>query len=425
MILKKNRGFASAVVLVLAGAAFFIFDRVVNTTFLHSFFAKNYVNQAQSEVLMYLACNKVMQDFVDAQNGKMSFDDEGEELAAKEDFVDPKADANVKKGVEPVQRLRSFIWFLLKKLNKWQDLKLREELDGVDAKISYYLSCEDGKVSVNHVFDSKKKEIKKEYKSLLRNFKISNVDAFGGDFCKNLDKVLQDRNYSDFSDISELVISPKQKTELFATPFIPGEGGNLKQDNRLFLADLFSIHKLSDKLNPLLLDRSVLRIFEGVQAPDVSKNKNIFSIIKNKLTFDLSLSSKHNADLIKLLYQKPNEQAAQDEGPVHGPPTQEEAAQAQEYEVSVLQEAAKLFSKEAEPRLFSLIVQVDLGDFSRRFALIFKKQKILDIDYSASEKLDQASAKTGEISQDSKNSATMENICFLPKGFEIIRIYWL
>lgn len=146
---------------------------------------------------------------------------------------------------------------ILPALNRWQIFNLKKDVDGADGEIKFCISCEDGKIDLNAIYDFTNKKFKGNWKKMMQEFftrvqKQINSDA---NLFVPFEKLLKERQYR-FNDASELLTLESFGVfdgRVFYVPPIKGQKGK----RPVYLMDLFTTYGSIDKLQPWLLSDSV------------------------------------------------------------------------------------------------------------------------------------------------------------------------
>ncbi len=185
---------------------------------------------------------------------------------------------------EKALRSKALLKMLLVTQGRWQDFILTPEADGIDAHLSICITCEDGKLNLNKMYDFKKHEFVKIPHGSMQEFFL-----FLGNASK---KYTKDRNMFDdveeilkkrevpFIDVTELFQGKKLedfKDYLFYSPvenpgFLQTES-KVKRMPKIYLADLFTVDTSSVRINPWILSPS-LQLFFGINRRVVMNEKD-------------------------------------------------------------------------------------------------------------------------------------------------------
>lgn len=171
---------------------------------------------------------------------------------------------------------RDFLLRILPTLNRWQDFELKEDIDGLNGKISICLMCEEGKINLNRIIDFKKNAFKGTDKSgwkivMQEICKAIDRVAKTGDLFAAFEKIVKEAQFP-FNDATELITRKEFnhfKDTLFYQP------PTAKKQDTIYLTDIFTVWSSSDKLEPWLFSDSMngLLGLPRVEVDDIKKRK--------------------------------------------------------------------------------------------------------------------------------------------------------
>jgi len=165
---------------------------------------------------------------------------------------------------------------ILPTLNRWQQFDLHQEVDGVDGKIKICLMCEEGKINLNRIIDFKKGIFQGSeqsgWKAIMQELckSIEKINK-GSDLFPAFEKIVKEAQFQ-FNDATELIAKKEFasfKDALFYQP--PTE----KNQDALYLTDIFTVWSSSDKVEPWLFSDSIngLLGLPRVEVDDIKKRK--------------------------------------------------------------------------------------------------------------------------------------------------------
>lgn len=194
------------------------------------------------------------------------------------------------------EKIKDMLTVVLPTLNQWQEVILKEEVDGIDAKIRFCIMSENGKIDLNAFYDFEKNQFvnKEETQKIFQELfdkikKISNgADLFGA-----FEKMLKDRKYR-FNDPTEL-LTKEFETFKDAVFYEPSTGSDAAK-NKIYLTDLFTVWTGKRSVNPWLLSDSMATIF-GFSSKDVAERKKVVA----QWLKPFKLSAQWQSDWDKLL----------------------------------------------------------------------------------------------------------------------------
>lgn len=226
---------------------------------------------------------------------------------------------------------------ILPSINRWQTFNLKEEIDGVTGTLKICISCENGKINLNQLYDFQKhgfKDVQKtvtidseksldvkqvensKFQNLLQEVFVSlskltknEIDAKNAN--QALIKFLSARNYQ-LLDITELLQIPELnyfKKHVFYEP--PTSDQKLEDTAKIvYLTDLFTTWTDQIQVEPWLFSDSILALlsFPRAQPNDIMKRDSIvkewtknFKEVSNwQSDWDKSLGLVYNVELANL-----------------------------------------------------------------------------------------------------------------------------
>jgi len=199
---------------------------------------------------------------------------EGKDQQKKEDTKEENGAGKQAKAADSPEK--EFLLRILPTLNRWQHFDLREDVDGVDGRISVCLMCEEGKINLNNIIDFKKGAFKGTEKAgwkLIMQEICKAIDRIAktGDLFAAFEKIIKESKVP-FNDATELITSKEFsafKDSLFYQP--PAA----KKQDTIYLTDIFTVWSSSDKLEPWLFSDSINGLFglPRVEVDDIKKRK--------------------------------------------------------------------------------------------------------------------------------------------------------
>lgn len=149
---------------------------------------------------------------------------------------------------------------VLPTLNHWQTFELKQDIDGIDGQLKLCISCEDGKLDINALYDFKNKKFIGEsseadtikmYKSLFSTLK--KVQG-GRDLFELFEKFLKQRQYK-LNDVTEL-LSVEEFQKAFKNHIFYEPQQQTKKGRAVYLTDIFTLWSGKKQINPWLLSES-------------------------------------------------------------------------------------------------------------------------------------------------------------------------
>lgn len=199
----------------------------------------------------------------------------------------------------------AFLERILTSINRWQTFNLKEEIDGVTGEIKICISCENGKINLNQLYDFQKNDFKdtqitvtsdsekssdviqtasSKFQNLLQEIFVSlskltknEIDAKKAN--QALVKFLNARNYQ-LLDITELLQMPEFsyfKKHVFYEPPTTIDQDLSNSSRPVYLTDLFTTWTDQVKVEPWLFSDSILALlsFPRAQPNDIMKRDGI------------------------------------------------------------------------------------------------------------------------------------------------------
>lgn len=165
---------------------------------------------------------------------------------------------------------------ILPTINRWQHFDLKEDIDGVDGKISICLMCEEGKINLNQIIDFKKGTFKGNdqsgWKAAMQEIckAIERINK-GSELFAAFEKIVKEAKVP-FNDATEL-ITKKEFNSFKDTMFY--QPPTSKKQETIYLTDIFTVWSSSDKLEPWLFSDSINGLFglPRVEVDDIKKRK--------------------------------------------------------------------------------------------------------------------------------------------------------
>ncbi len=198
------------------------------------------------------------------------------------------------------QQAQNLLSQLLPTINQWQEYPIKKDIDGIEGTIKIALSCEEGKIDLNRIYDFARKKFvgegqpRGDWKKILEFVcqRIQKQMKISDNLFESFEKFFKQR-HSKINDATELL--PLNGFKPFARSLFY-DPSSQKSKEQLYLLDIFTAYG-SAKLQPWLLSRSVQDIFEfksGTKSEKQKKQEMIQSLIK-KLKPITNVSQEWNA----------------------------------------------------------------------------------------------------------------------------------
>lgn len=216
--------------------------------------------------------------------------------------VAQKEEQETKSKPTEEEKIKNMLTVILPGLNRWQEIQLTEQREGIDATVKWCISCENGKIDLNAFYDFEKhqfinaKETQQIFKDLFEKIQKSTA---GSDLFGEFEKILKERKYR-FNDPTELLT--KQFEQFKDAIFYEPEGTTHK---KIYLNDIFTVWTGKRSINPWLLSEGLITLIggqSGQETPIVERKKMVAQWLK---PFKLNAQWQSDWDkLLKPLYGK-------------------------------------------------------------------------------------------------------------------------
>ncbi len=186
---------------------------------------------------------------------------------------------------------QEFLKKLIPALNRWQTFELKEKVDGIDGTVQFAISCEQGKINLNQVYDFETKKFigegqqANDMKKIMQTW-FGSMKKFTGDkdFFSPFATFLKERQYK-LNDATELLSNTDFQKAFMLNVFYEPPTKDSKGKRPIFLTDLFTVWSHTQKLQPWVLSDSVIAVLnlKRAQAGEVSKReKQVAEVLKEK-----------------------------------------------------------------------------------------------------------------------------------------------
>jgi len=188
---------------------------------------------------------------------------------------------------ESVTHAKALLKTLLCVQGRWQTFALRHEVDGIDAELGICITCEDGKLNINQLYDFEKHEFKKislaAPEELFKQLGGASMQFTGNknmfepivEFLKkqkdpliDVTQLLRGKALEDFKE--NLFYAPP--TTVISVSESQKDQSREEIEPRVYLADLFTISTDSYRLNAWVLSSS-LRMLLKIKPREVGNEK--------------------------------------------------------------------------------------------------------------------------------------------------------
>jgi len=180
-------------------------------------------------------------------------------------------------AAESAEHGKSLLKTILSVQGRWQTFVLKYDIDGIDAQLSVCITCEDGKLNVNSLYDFEKHEFKKIAQASPEElFKVLGEASKPLTDNKNMFEPVQEflkKKQDPLVEVTQLLQGKALddfKNHLFYSPSKPPvlAEWDLKEEKeeekkpKIFLADLFTISTDSHRISPWVLSPSLQLLFK-------------------------------------------------------------------------------------------------------------------------------------------------------------------
>jgi hypothetical protein len=267
-------------------------------------------------------------------------------------------------AAESVEHAKHLLRTILSVQGRWQTFVLTHDVDGIDAQISVCITCEEGKLNSNSLYDFEKHEFKKiAQASPDQLFKQLGEASKPFASNKNMFEPIQEflkKQSTPLVDVTQLLQGKAVedfKEHLFYTPSKPPvlaeqekkEEKEAEKKPKIFLADLFTISTDSYRINPWVLSSSLqllLKIKPREMATEKEFEKEIEELVE-KVSIDKVSWQKDWNTYLKPLYKVDFE--------------------------SLPAELIPFLSTKFEPRQFSVLCYGKVGRITQKLLVILER----------------------------------------------------
>lgn len=258
-IQKNTDGYILVLTLIVISALVVIGTQLFYTAGNFSAFA-NYTYKKEQALWLALGSNAFVQNilFVPA-------------VPKKTDKPQQKEQAG-EQQTDDFEQTKKLLAKILPIINRWQTINFTQENDGLDATLSFYVACEDGKIPINSILQTLIPVVRQNQK-LTTDLEMF-FESLWGDLAKvlrtqqnigaNLAQLIQKRRGVLLNDVTELITI--EAFEPLKDYLFVSKNHSSAHQPPLFLSDLFTVHAQYATLDPWVLSASVRAAF-GLQAP--------------------------------------------------------------------------------------------------------------------------------------------------------------
>ncbi len=340
----KQQGYIMVLTLMIIGISVILVTQLFNRARVHRAFVHTITTQEQARTVA-LSGIAIAQDllFVAPKKQKPLRQAQGER-------GDKQQKQQKKSNPE-----KEFLQKLLTFLNRWQIFELQKKQDGIKATLSLYISCEDGKINLNQIYDFEKKKFfgegqpQGDYKKIMTEL-LQKIPPSSPQLFRSLGTYLNQRGFK-INDTTELLNNnewaAKFADEVF-TKFVPKGVRNEKP--AIYLTDLFTIFTPSKTVNPWVVSNSLSTLleFRSLAQLESPERKEIIKNGTKEFTSTANWKTDWNKTVQKIYQKNFN---------------------------SLPKSLHSMWSTEFELTTFSVIVRATVGSLSQSIFAILTKQK--------------------------------------------------
>jgi hypothetical protein len=156
---------------------------------------------------------------------------------------------------------------ILPMINRAQSFELKHEIEGIDATISVIISCEEGKININALYDFAQKKFvnegqaKGDGKKFLQDICLRIESLTGGkNLFFGLEKYLKDHNRK-LNDVTELFNIPEfgifKNLIFYESSHEKAQGEKTQGKRPIYVTDIFTVDSDTSSIEPWLFSDSV------------------------------------------------------------------------------------------------------------------------------------------------------------------------
>jgi len=194
-----------------------------------------------------------------------------------------KSNTKTGKKEQPEEKDKRFLQTILPYLNRCHKFSLTKEKDGINGEIHLIISCENGKLNINeiydfdkHVFVGKGSKNGQDYEKIMEAF-FKDLEKKGGgkELFKSFSRFLKNRKYklNDVTELLEIKAFEHFKNRIFYEPPSHREEKKSEEQKKpiFYLTDIFTVWSGRKDIQPWLLSDSMC----GLLNLDTAKTDDI------------------------------------------------------------------------------------------------------------------------------------------------------
>ncbi len=292
--MKCKSGFVIPMVLLLIGMAMVLAVGIFQRGVTFAPYISAVLKREQAKQLALSGVHIAMSQIAYADSVKQH---ESSEPKQTEKNGEKKEEA---KGPSREELVKAMFSNMLSHLNEWQTFQLKESIDGINGTIKIALSCEEGKINLNKIYDFSKKrfigegQLQFDWKKMMELImkRIEKKMHISGNMFESFEKFFKERQYR-VNDPSELLTYEHFKRFAHLLFYEPPQ--KAEKDRPIFLFDIFTVYG-NDKLQLWFLSDSVRDVLEMKRAVPVDQKakKDMVQELLKKLKPTVAIAADWN-----------------------------------------------------------------------------------------------------------------------------------
>lgn len=372
--MKHPSGSIIVIALLMLSIILFLTQQLIKNVYVGSIFMQTMADRQQATLLAIGGINLAI-----AQLDYKEKDPEGAQQGTTPQETNESKD----------KQRKAFLLRVLPHINRWQTYPLSQQIDGIDGQIKICISCEDGKININEIYDFKKQEFKGVFDERLKHLEIHGKLKAGEVHGKLIEFFKQRQRKLD--DVTELgTIEELKQLDIFYHPPTPPVGKEKSRPNTKFaLQDMFTTWTDNDKVNLLWLSDALCALsgLEQPKADDAQHKQEAYKQLIEQIKPEMAQDWDNNFKIIE---------------PIYGSKPKPEL-------MAVLK---NIFSKEFEPKVYSVLSYGKVGQVEQTLLAVIKR-------VAGNNETEQDDATGVAQKNDTKTSSKPK------ERFRILRLYWI
>lgn len=379
---KINTSPASVMIfcLMMMAGLLFLSQQLITSVYVSSRFIRTMVDREHAEALalggFQVAIAQLMVDKTDERPDKKN-----------KDAAQPDEKENKQKTA-----LLSMLKRVIPHLNRWQKFEFTEKNDGFDGELKICISCEQGKLNINNIFDFQTMDFKKPFDQIMKSLEMKNKLKPGQIYTRVIEFFKKRKRRLD--DISQLLQIPDLEALDIAynPPVLPEKKKQSSPNVNVTLQDLFTTWSDGVIFEPLMLSDALCAVF-GVrrpQADDAQVMREQYEQFFTKYDPTQTYDWEQSWDILEPLYGPKPKSIASIKG---------------------------IFTKQFGAKVFSVLSCGKVGSVESHALAIIREVEAEDTDQKTSDDENQPDA--------SDPSTKKQKVAKQKKSLRIVRLYWI